>query len=73
MGGDVDGWGEDFTSWEGVEVMGSGRLVMMGGEIGFKGEHGVTMSGGQALFYGVSITGSGDKSTGVGWSWMGRC
>ncbi|ENN93967.1 autotransporter [Bartonella bovis m02] len=51
---------------KGVEVMGSGRLVMMGGEIGFKGEHGVTMSGGQALFYGVSITGSGDKSTGVG-------
>ncbi|ENN90772.1 hypothetical protein m02_10580 [Bartonella bovis m02] len=50
---------------KGVEVMGKGRLVVIGGEIGFKGEHGVTMSGGQALFYGVSITGSGDKSTGV--------
>ncbi|WP_192812526.1 hypothetical protein, partial [Bartonella bovis] len=51
---------------KGVEVMGKGRLVVIGGEIGFKGEHGVTMSGGQALFYGVSITGSGREGAGTG-------
>ncbi|ENN92721.1 hypothetical protein m02_10250, partial [Bartonella bovis m02] len=48
----------------GVEVS-EGNLVMHKGSIGFTGNYGVTMSGGQALFYGVSITGSGDKSTGM--------
>ncbi|ENN90793.1 right-handed parallel beta-helix repeat-containing protein [Bartonella bovis] len=42
-----------------------GNLVMHKGSVEFKGNYGVTMSGGQALFYGVSITGSGDKSTGM--------
>ncbi|WP_022708994.1 right-handed parallel beta-helix repeat-containing protein [Bartonella bovis] len=48
----------------GVEVS-EGNLVMHKGSLEFKGNYGVTMSGGQALFYGVSITGSGDKSTGM--------
>ncbi|ENN93980.1 hypothetical protein m02_10060 [Bartonella bovis m02] len=49
---------------KGVEVS-EGNLVMHKGSLEFKGNYGVTMSGGQALFYGVSITGSGDKSTGM--------
>ncbi|ENN90782.1 hypothetical protein m02_10560, partial [Bartonella bovis m02] len=53
----------------GVEVSGSGRLVMNMGKIEFtSGDRGYGVkvgSEGNALFYGVSITGSGREGTGV--------
>ncbi|ENN92911.1 hypothetical protein m02_10140, partial [Bartonella bovis m02] len=48
----------------GVEVS-EGNLVMHKGSIGFTGNYGIYLIRGNALFYGVSITGSGDKSTGM--------
>ncbi|ENN92728.1 hypothetical protein m02_10210, partial [Bartonella bovis m02] len=42
-----------------------GNLVMHKGSIGFTGNYGIYLIRGNALFYGVSITGSGDKSTGM--------
>ncbi|WP_035457200.1 hypothetical protein, partial [Bartonella bovis] len=47
----ITGSGDKST---GVEVS-EGNLVMHKGSVEFKGNYGVTMSGGQALFYGVSI------------------
>ncbi|WP_158244974.1 hypothetical protein, partial [Bartonella bovis] len=49
---------------KGVSVE-SGGVQMLGGEIGFKGEYGISISGGNALLNDVGITGSSNKGMGV--------
>ncbi|WP_152023201.1 beta strand repeat-containing protein [Bartonella bovis] len=45
--------------------MKNGNLTMTGGTIGFNGDYGVSLTRGNALLKGVSITGQDDKGTGV--------
>ncbi|MEL6089669.1 right-handed parallel beta-helix repeat-containing protein [Bartonella schoenbuchensis] len=47
-------------------------MRMEGGSITFNGGHGIDVSGGQAVLTGFSITGQGDKGTGVGVSNSGK-
>ncbi|WP_158245029.1 hypothetical protein, partial [Bartonella bovis] len=56
---------------KGVSVE-NGVVHMEGGEIGFMGERGVSLTRGQALLDDVSITGPGDEGTGVYATGMGE-
>ncbi|WP_204379491.1 hypothetical protein, partial [Bartonella bovis] len=50
----------------GVEVMGAGKLLIKGGEIGFKGDYGVSLKEGGAAFLGeVTIKGNGTGQEGI--------
>ncbi|MEL6089686.1 autotransporter outer membrane beta-barrel domain-containing protein [Bartonella schoenbuchensis] len=56
----------------GMTVEREGIMRMEGGSITFNGGHGIDVSGGQAVLTGFSITGQGDKGTGVGVSNLGE-
>ncbi|WP_158245027.1 hypothetical protein, partial [Bartonella bovis] len=50
----------------GVEVTGAGKLLIKGGEIGFKGDYGVSLKeGGAAFLGGVNIMGNGTGQEGI--------